>query len=692
MASLPVTRKGTSTAERETEGYSPQSWEARLLAGSLRSVPVTLLYGGSAADRDALLLHGLMPLLGRRRADRPQPAKATCAPPLPAATGKLERSAPSPERVLMLDLAAEVANERVPLDSLARACEEMDAPADGAGGPGQAPSRLLLVLRGFESALQGAMQANARGAEPDPFWQTLTRRLKQPEPPPPAAPPPLMHLLLVTAEAATPALRWLGQALPCLGEHGLQLSDRPAARHPQLAAVSDLLGDVPHRSAAAGADDAEAVITEVAWRLAIQHAQERAGQPRGRIPACTAGRHSSETAAEPHGLPTQEPDAGQAGGAAATPLDAGPAAPPADVPPPADGLPPESARGHRLPSPNLMLALAAGAVLALALWGGRPGTQATSAADTAQRPSPIGATTLARTSLPAADDPAPALAAALAPQPLHDLRGGVAQALPALAPSPQPRLLLLRYDLLQVLPAARGGEGLAIVAPVFVEPLRVWVRADAPIRSWGELRRATIDIGRDGGDALTAETLRETLFGAQAPSVRLHGGDDADALAALQQGRVDALLRLRASALTAQAEAATARGALRELRLDGQDPLAPRAARRYLPLASPGYAAWHRPAVMSFLAVVGGDPAGRKRVAAEALARLCSALPRLRDGGNADWALVPLSLAPPLGRPYALPDAHCNAGTAPARDLQVADALRDTDRTPSPPPEKGSLR
>jgi hypothetical protein len=704
MPGQPATHKdkGISTAARAAGGYSPQSWEARLLAGSLRSVPITLVHGGSVAARDALLLHGLMPLLGRRSADRTQATKAPRVLPFPAAGGKLERSATSAERVLMIDLAACAARQRAPLDALTRARLEFDARVSGTGATGQPPGCVLLVLRGFETALQAAMQAHISGAGPDPFWQTLVHWLQQPvETPTATPPPPQLHVLLVAAEAATPALRWLGQMLPGLGEHALQLSDRPAAQRAQLAAVSDLLGDLPRRPVAAGADEAEPAITAAAWQLALLHAQERAAASAEGGPEPLGQTFAVLTRPSPRDVRPQVSGAEPVEGVAGALAEPNEAVPPTGVPPRADTHAAAPSRTRRLPSPKLvllLLALAAGSAVTFALSGGRPaaGMQATAAAADRQRPQPPGVAAVANAALPEADDPGAALAAALAPLPLRDLRGGVVQTLAALRPGPRPQLLLLRYDLLQALQAAREPAALAVVAPVFMEPLRVWVRADGPLRHWGDLRRANIDIGSDGGDALTARALGEALFGAGAPSMRLRGGDDADALAALRLGRADALLRLRASALTIQAEAATARGALRELRLDGHDPVALRAAQRYLPLAAPGEAPSSRPAVMSFLAVQGGDVAGRKQVAANAMARLCSALPRLRAGGSADWALVPPGLAPPVGWPYALADAGCDAGPASARALQVADGRRGGNRnpspSPSPSPEKGRLR
>ncbi|MEO8299286.1 MAG: hypothetical protein ABI574_15915, partial [Burkholderiales bacterium] len=226
-SSAPAAGASTSTqgATGPLRRWSPAAWEARLLADSLRSASVVLLHGAEAADRRAFVEQALLPLLSRRVEDH-----ASMPGPVPRAlpaverrgndagrAGPVDRDAGNAETVLLLDdwgppQAAEPGQRLVPLAERLRGAGLSANPV----AMGEEPSRVLLILLGFEAALTDA----ATAPHPDPFWVELAQL--------PRHSAHDIHLLLVTSDAAhSPGMAWLKQLLPALGEHSLRL-DHPA--------------------------------------------------------------------------------------------------------------------------------------------------------------------------------------------------------------------------------------------------------------------------------------------------------------------------------------------------------------------------------------------------------------------------------------------------------------------------------
>ncbi len=81
----PPSAAGASAAAPDR--WHTRSWEARLLAGSLRSAPVTLRHGATAEERSSLLHRGVMPMLGRRSLDRALIARGADVRPFPQPRG-----------------------------------------------------------------------------------------------------------------------------------------------------------------------------------------------------------------------------------------------------------------------------------------------------------------------------------------------------------------------------------------------------------------------------------------------------------------------------------------------------------------------------------------------------------------------------------------------------------------------------
>jgi hypothetical protein len=255
-------------------------------------------------------------------------------------------------------------------------------------------------------------------------------------------------------------------------------------------------------------------------------------------------------------------------------------------------------------------------------------------------------------------EPGRALAQALAPLNLLDLRDAQVRVAKLLAAKGPARLALLRHDTLRQLPRSSAYAGLRVVAPLFVEPVQVWVPADSPLRGLQDLREARVDTGLDAGDAQSASHIGRALFGPRHEAVRQRHLADDEVLIALMGGEIDAVLRIRASTLTRQAAAAAGAGSLRPLPLDRNEPASARVLRDYRPERGGGLG------VMNFLVVNGGSSAEREHLAAQALRRLCEVLPDLRAADASSWSGVRPEVALPAGRPYAAATHSAAAGCA----------------------------
>lgn len=281
-------------------------------------------------------------------------------------------------------------------------------------------------------------------------------------------------------------------------------------------------------------------------------------------------------------------------------------------------------------------------------------------------------------------EPGRALRQALAGLPLRDLRAD-ADPVAALAtasmadPDAAAVLALLRYDALDTgagPPSGPGSPTLRLVAPLFIEPLQAFVRADSPLHSLADLRGRRIDVGRD--DAVTAQRMLSLLSGARVPEASISHLDDTLAIERLERGEIDAVLRLGPTAMTAPSATP-----LRHLRLDRDDPRTAPALRRYL--ATSTEAGTDTLGVMSFLAVAGRNINAVEKLAGNALTTLCNALPVLRAGAHPAWQAVRPDVQLPAGMPYAA--AAKAAG--PGCGATGGPALRAKDR--HTPPE-GDLK
>ncbi|MEO8297237.1 MAG: hypothetical protein ABI574_05460, partial [Burkholderiales bacterium] len=276
-------------------------------------------------------------------------------------------------------------------------------------------------------------------------------------------------------------------------------------------------------------------------------------------------------------------------------------------------------------------------------------------------------------------EPGQAIVTVLTGLPVQDLRGERAQAIAALTDAPQATLAVVRQDVLQNLPSSPALSGLRVVAPLFAEPVQAWVRVDSSVRRWRDVGAATVDIGRDRGDSQIARSLPRDLFGAPEwvnPSDHWRSLSDAQALAALRRGDVDAVLRVRASPLTAEAQAAVARGTLRALTLDPGE--SARVLGRYVSTPAPGVRSLRTAGVMDFLVVQGGDGEARERLAVDALRSLCAAHPALIAAAGSNWAMFRPDQTLPAGRPYAA----ASTSTATACAAQVAGRPQQAGKSP----------
>lgn len=696
-----------------THQWSPLSWEARLVAGSLRTSPVTLVHGADTAELEAFLGSGVMPLLGRRREDRAASTRHGRLLPFPDRRHALGRGPVPAELVLLIDDWG-----GRPLPSLADQIGRALALNGTDGADDDTPGRVLLIMRGFEEALDSA----SASLHPDRFWDELAEAA--------GMQPNGLHLLLLTPVAVTPALRWLCGHAPGLGDHALALQPSPSVVNPQLTSLPDLLGRSP---VSEGVATSTASISDREWLEAVQQAALRAG---AEAEPLTRSAPLDDTAAVVRREPSvvaESVDGGRSafgvGGLSGSPLwrsVAGSA--------PLDGRRQDrQANAYR---PKLLPILAVVACIGVAvIWWSRvsvksaptvameeaPGASEADVAGAAiarsqllpptptptqqkepppqpppqpqSQPQPqinLQPTPPSRLSQQTVGDAGTALRAVLARWPLIDLRDEPAQATGRLAAPQPPTLAVIRYDTLQKLPASAGLERLRVVAPLFVEPVQVWVRAESPMHRLDDLHQSVIDVGSRRGDAASAAGVTEALFGKPVPASRLRRLADDAALAALQRGDVDAVWRVEASPLTALATASVSRGSLRALTLDPTSAAGVRAMRHYLAASSPGAATGDRTlGLMSFLVVQGSEGGPRQRLAAEALGSLCSALPALTTEGGQAWQMVRPDVQLPAGLPYAVTTGE--AAACASGERRPVDANPSSSHSSAIPSKKGIL-
>jgi hypothetical protein len=219
--------------------WNSQSWEARLLASSLRCGPVTLLHGASAAERSACLRQGVLPLLARRAHDRALPARRGQVLAFPRRGPLLHDRDAHTQAELVVLLGP---GQRQPVRTLAQALA--DAAVD---------RRVLLVLDGFERLLSGR-QLNGKPArlEAEALLRRLDSEMRSRQRP--------LHVLLATDDPQSPALLDLAGRWPGFGDQALRLDERrPSAPprpkpvrapEPQPAAPPDVELPGPHWPAA----------------------------------------------------------------------------------------------------------------------------------------------------------------------------------------------------------------------------------------------------------------------------------------------------------------------------------------------------------------------------------------------------------------------------------------------------------
>lgn len=611
--------------------WGPRSWEARLLAASLRSGTVTLLHGGSALDRSQLLRHGVLPLLARRSDDLAPIAARARVLKFPdrrdAVTGA---SATSPaEGVLLIG-----PQHREPAHTLARQFE-----ADAAAPAALPGRRLLLLLDDFDLWLappvdtEPGLAATARA-----FQQALAQRM--------ALPGTTLHVLIATADPAAPALLALAGHWPGFGDQVLRLGIGGAGAGPRLGVLPSASGmpaapeqGLEPQGAEAAADDEAADAAATAqpprgWLFAPATASLRAVVP-PTASAVAAGVAEPQVPTAPAPEECPPPPFLEL-------LKATPAAPAPAVP----------ARPDRVAPRRWHPALSAAAIALLALGGA--GLLSLPQSPVAPGPAAAGPTRpLAQTA--EAAGPAPRSAATVEPgqallrlwagPPLRDLRAVADPAAVLGAATREPGLLLLRYDSLDALRRdAANAPRLQLVAPLFIEPVTAWVRADTALRHWHELRGRSVAALPSAG--ATAGQVLDTAFGsAEAP--RRQALDDAAAWTALARGEVDAVLRV---GMPAGSESG-----LRALTLaddpPANDALLRGLLRRYLRSTPAPLAGGATPGVMTFLAATGNDPAAVAALALASVEALCSALPALR-AADPVWAAVRPDARLPAPWPY----------------------------------------
>jgi len=684
--------------------WTPRTWEARLLAGSLRSAPLTVLHGASAAERAALLRDGVLPLLGRRLSDHgpvPRPARVLQFPERRAAAQPMRRV----EHVLFISAA-----ESQPGPLLARAHAAL------AQAGGDAEPVLLLVLEAWDRLL-GDSSAAGRLREAN-FRQVLASCR--------TAQGCRLQMLAGAQDIDDPRLQAQRADWPGLGEHVLRLD-------PALRTSPPRVGPAPVRQPGAPAVAAAPPAAQGGDAAAsLRATAPTAPAPSTAAPGAPAPLASAPPAAPPATPPSPDADPDDdaawqqslqvllervAATGRGVPEDAGaappePAAPVAastrpQAPPPVPPVPPvpPAASAHPAPEAGQADALppagsprratqvfgaAAGVGLLLALgamllsWpqaGDAPPLTPAAPSDApapappvaVTRPTPSvdqpAATTATATPpavaalpdppRPAATEPGQALAQALAPLPWTDLRAAEQPAQLRAAGNGPPTLLLARYDSLRALPDTSGRPALRLVAPLFIEPVQAWVRRGAPLRGLHELPGRRIVVLPSAAATATA-VLKAMATPAGPPARVLRVADEASARQAVQDGRADAWLRVGVTGPAPGSETA-----LRTLVLEPGHPATVAALRQFL--AVPG-ADGDGLGVMTFLAAAGRDDAAVEPLGAQALQALCRALPALSATGDPAWSAVRPTLQLPAGHPYtrasAWPPPACGAAAS----------------------------
>ena len=766
--------------------YAPANVQGRRLAVALRRSPVTVLHGGSASERSAVL-DAVLPLLGRRQLDQPAPLHEGRTLPFP-----INRSSACPrgtdeptEVVVWLDDWYDA-----PLASLAsvvtQACRLVPAAAP-AGHAKPADLLVLLLLDGFDRFLAldpqradvAAFRADlAASLRDDLFGPELTMPLDAAHHVTAG-----LHLLLVVDDATRPWVTALGRELPGFGEQVLKVDPLPPAAAPATEPGPPSLAQAlkqMHPEPRPEASPPNAPVSQADWLASIQQAivrvasQARSGSvaPDGlevsrvalesiageapldpavvpatplhdppaspevdtALPGFEPAVHQPPVidtapadAAIPDAVELAIPDVAATAVPVAVPIAAPVAAPvttlvaaavaasiPATEPPPelpqpstaAHGIVPSRRNQSRLAAALSLAALLGAGVLGWTLWHLPPDPVLMAAAPTVPVPAAVRAPDpatppAARTpqqqldsAPPAAGMPLPskvapslpatmtrtvtpttALVAALQPLPVADLREAGVDAAARLAGVQQPTLALLRYDALQALPQPSGRAPLALVAPLFIEPVHAWVRADSPLRYLHQLEGRRLDIGQSGGgSAWTLRNVYRTLFGSGLPAANTRHDDTASALQVLQRGEVDAVLRVG----TETSAPTLLTPGFRALILQANVASTRRALRRYLPVdAGPGRAdvpEGRTLGVMSFLAVQARDAVAANRLAGEAMRKLCASLPQLRATGNAAWQAVDPAQSLPASRPYASAALQAGADCAAQPEGALAGA------------------
>jgi hypothetical protein len=614
----------------QSDAGQPWRQRAHWLVRLWRLSPLTLLYDNPAAEAGTLLRDAVLPLTSRRAADRALRHGATATLTSAPVPGPRQ-----PELVLHFGAwQAPDAAQRL-RQTLVHAFPPGQRPrrADAAGGAAGLlqrlhqtnGARLLLVLEHPERLL---WPHNGDPAEVQAQADALLALL--------ADPPPALNTLLIVDPAADALLAGWRWRVPRFDDHRLQLPG--------------------------GADTALAASAAAAVAVSPSVHPSSPAEPVADSPAQAACLASVDAAAP------RVARGDDAGGSALPRL----AALRGDL-------------GHS-GSTTLAWVLMAGALLIVAAsmtWPTWPGK--TAAAEASPAASSRGASFAAvRNSLPvllmsSEDAAAPGSAAAELALALAHPAAGVHFAEPTGSWADglrrlqsEPGLAVLRYDALQAA-RARPELQLRVLAPLFVEPVRVLVRADSPLRHLHQLRglqAERINTGPVGSArALTADGLWSGLFAQPLPVARTDGSAPGAALAQLRAGLLDAVLLVGGSADMGSE--------LRGLTLDRSHPSSAGVLRRFLPwtLQDDGAAATTLPGMMSFL-VAGAHSASDAPRLVGLVRSLCAALPALRQHGTSAWQAVRPAQALPLPWPYA----------EAASELAACDPPRSAGPSSPPPP------
>lgn len=245
---------------------------------------------------------------------------------------------------------------------------------------------------------------------------------------------------------------------------------------------------------------------------------------------------------------------------------------------------------------------------------------------------------------------------------------------------PQPRVALVRYDVLQAArraPASMRLPPLEVLAPIAAEAICFVVRADSPLHTIHEIEDQPIDAGATrGARALTAAAVYRQMFGRAMPTLPARA--DASAEAALQGLRAPGSNQVVVvMASTMQAWLAASPSAARDvrlLRLDTREATRRGLFAGFLPLSAdvgplaPDVGGKETAlGLLSFLVSVrepAATRAGHDRDMAAFARTLCSRLPNLRASSEA-WRAVRPSLQLDVGHPYSAPAQAVLAGCDP---------------------------